>query len=55
MPSRLDTTSSIAHLEENVGAGDVVLSADLVARLDSVCSPDGSPPRHGVEDFTESR
>ena len=48
-------TRSIAHLEENVGAGDVVLSADQVARLDSVCTPDGSPPRHGVEDFTESR
>ncbi|HZC90593.1 MAG TPA: aldo/keto reductase, partial [Mycobacterium sp.] len=48
-------TRSIAHLEENVGAGDVVLSADQVARLDSVCTPDGSPPHHGVEDFTESR
>ncbi|OMC44343.1 aldo/keto reductase [Mycobacterium sp. IS-1264] len=29
-------TRSIAHLEENIGAGNVTLSADAVARLDAV-------------------
>ncbi|HEY9304743.1 MAG TPA: aldo/keto reductase [Mycobacterium sp.] len=29
-------TRSIAHLEENIGAADVVLSADAIARLDAV-------------------
>jgi pyridoxine 4-dehydrogenase len=29
-------TRSIGHLEENVGAGDVALSADAIARLDAV-------------------
>jgi aryl-alcohol dehydrogenase-like predicted oxidoreductase len=29
-------TRSIAHLEENIGAADVALSADAIARLDAV-------------------
>jgi pyridoxine 4-dehydrogenase len=29
-------TRSIAHLEENLGAGDVTLSADALARLDAI-------------------
>ena len=45
-------TKSIAHLEENIGAGDVELSADQLARLDAVSEPNASPPRHGVEEFT---
>ena len=49
-------TRSIAHLEENVGAANVALSADAIARLDAVCPPDQSPRyEHGVEMFTESR
>jgi pyridoxine 4-dehydrogenase len=32
-------TGSIAHLEENFDAGDVVLSADALARLDAVTAP----------------
>jgi pyridoxine 4-dehydrogenase len=31
-------TRSIAHLEENLGAADVALSADALARLDAVGS-----------------
>jgi pyridoxine 4-dehydrogenase len=49
-------TRSIAHLEENIGAAEVALSADAIARLDAVCPPDQSPRyQHGVERFTESR
>ena len=48
-------TRSIVHLEENIGAGDIVLSADEIARLDSVSTPNVDPPRHGVEAFTEQR
>ena len=48
-------TRSINHLEENIGAGDIVLSADEIARLDSVSTPNVDPPRHGVEAFTEQR
>jgi pyridoxine 4-dehydrogenase len=48
-------TRSIAHLEENVGAANVVLSADAVARLDAVATPeDGPQNRHGVEPFLEA-
>ena len=35
-------TRSIAHLEENIGAADVSLSADAIARLDAA----GSPAHH---------
>jgi pyridoxine 4-dehydrogenase len=48
-------TRSINHLEQNIGAGDIVLSADEIARLDSVSTPNADPPRHGVEAFTEQR
>ncbi|MGA9492391.1 MAG: aldo/keto reductase [Mycobacterium sp.] len=45
-------TKSIAHLEENIGAGDVELSADQLARLAAVSEPNASPPGHGIEEFT---
>lgn len=32
-------TRSIAHLEENIGAADVTLSAEAIARLDAVTTP----------------
>jgi pyridoxine 4-dehydrogenase len=48
-------TKSIAHLEENIGAGDIVLSADQVARLDAVTAPGAAPLEHGIEGFIESR
>jgi pyridoxine 4-dehydrogenase len=48
-------TRSIVHLEENIGVGEIVLSADEIARLDSVSTPNVDPPRHGVEAFTEQR
>jgi aryl-alcohol dehydrogenase-like predicted oxidoreductase len=47
-------TRSIAHLEENIGAGDVTLSADAIARLDAVTEPGADPWAHGVEPFLES-
>ena len=43
-------TRSIAHLEENVGAAGVVLSADALERLDAV-RPEAKPRAHGVEAF----
>jgi pyridoxine 4-dehydrogenase len=46
-------TKSIGHLEENTGAGDVVLSADQVARLDAVTAPGADPFPHGIERFVE--
>lgn len=42
-------TRSIAHLEENIGAGNVVLSAEAVARLDAVGSTEPQP--HGAAAF----
>ncbi len=48
-------TKSINHLEENIGAGAVELSADQVARLDDVSQPNTSPPSHGMEEFTGRR
>jgi aryl-alcohol dehydrogenase-like predicted oxidoreductase len=48
-------TRSIAHLEENVGAGNVALSAEALARLDAVCPPGESPQHgHGFEATLES-
>jgi aryl-alcohol dehydrogenase-like predicted oxidoreductase len=47
-------TRSIAHLEENLGAGDVTLSAEAIARLDAVTSPGADPWAHGVEPFLEA-
>ncbi|WP_406817159.1 aldo/keto reductase [Mycobacterium sp. M23085] len=42
-------TRSIAHLEENIGAADVALSADALARLDAVGATEPQP--HGVGPF----
>jgi pyridoxine 4-dehydrogenase len=47
-------TRSIAHLEENLGTGDVTLGADSLARLDAVTTPGADPWAHGVEPFLES-
>ncbi len=46
-------TRSIAHLEENLGAGDVVLSADALARLDAVTEPRTSAMPDGIEGFVD--
>ena len=48
-------TRSIEHLEENIGAGDIALGAEQIARLDSISRPDADPARHGVEGFIEQR
>jgi len=48
-------TRSIAHLEENLGAGDVALSADAIARLDAVTTPGAAPMALGIERFIEQR
>jgi pyridoxine 4-dehydrogenase len=43
-------TRSIAHLEENIGTAGIALSADALARLDLVSTPQESPQhRHGFE------
>jgi aryl-alcohol dehydrogenase-like predicted oxidoreductase len=46
-------TRSIAHLEENLGAGDVELSADALARLDAVTAPGASALPDGIEGFVD--
>jgi pyridoxine 4-dehydrogenase len=48
-------TRSIGHLEENLGAGDVVLDADALARLDAVYDPGTDPlaDGDGVEAFLD--
>jgi pyridoxine 4-dehydrogenase len=46
-------TRSIAHLEENLGAGDVALSADAIARLDAVTAPGAGAIAHGIDRFIE--
>ncbi len=48
-------TRSIGHLEENLGAGDVVLDADALARLDAVYDPATDPlaDGDGVEAFLD--
>ena len=48
-------TRSIAHLEENLGAGDVTLDADAIARLDAVTAPGSSAMPDGIEGFLEQR
>jgi aryl-alcohol dehydrogenase-like predicted oxidoreductase len=50
-------TRSIAHLEENVRAGDVELTADALARLDAVYDPATDPLAngYGVEAFLDER
>lgn len=47
-------TRSIAHLEQNIRAGDVTLSAEAIARLDAVTEPGADPWAHGVEPFLEA-
>lgn len=47
-------TSSIAHLEENLNAGDVTLSAEAIARLDTVTTAVADPWAHGVEPFLQA-
>jgi len=48
-------TRSIGHLDENVGAGDVALSAGAIARLDAVSPPADSPGyQHGLEPFQQA-
>jgi len=47
-------TRSIAHLEENIGAADVTLSAEAIARLDAVTEPGADPWAHGIEPFVEA-
>ncbi len=47
-------TQSITHLEENIGAGDVTLSPDAIARLDAVTTPGSDPWAHGIEPFLEA-
>jgi pyridoxine 4-dehydrogenase len=48
-------TRSIAHLEENVGAANVALSAEAIARLDEVSPPEESPQHgHGYQASLES-
>ena len=46
-------TKSIGHLEENIAAGDLTLSADQIARLDAVTVPGADPLPHGIERFVE--
>jgi pyridoxine 4-dehydrogenase len=46
-------TKSIGHLEENLGAGEVVLNADQIARLDAVTAPGADPFPHGIERFVD--
>jgi pyridoxine 4-dehydrogenase len=46
-------TRSIAHLEENLGAGDVALNAEAIARLDAVTAPGAGAIGHGIERFIE--
>lgn len=42
-------TRSVAHLQENLGAGDVTLGADALEKLDAVGTTEPQP--HGVEPF----
>ncbi|MGB7165605.1 MAG: aldo/keto reductase [Mycobacterium sp.] len=46
-------TRSIGHLEENLGAGEVALSPEAIARLDAVTTPGADPFAHGIERFVE--
>jgi pyridoxine 4-dehydrogenase len=48
-------TRSITHLEENLGAGEVALTAEAIARLDAVTTPGANPHPHGIEAFIEQR
>jgi pyridoxine 4-dehydrogenase len=47
-------TRSIAHLEENLGAADVILDPGALARLDAVSPPQASPRhQHGFASFLD--
>jgi pyridoxine 4-dehydrogenase len=46
-------TRSIAHLEENLGVGDVAFNADALARLDAVTAPGASAMPDGIEGFVD--
>ncbi|WP_292976420.1 aldo/keto reductase [Mycobacterium sp.] len=46
-------TRSITHLEENLGVGDVTLSADALARLDAITAPGTSALPDGIEGSAE--
>ncbi len=48
-------TRSIAHLVENVAAGNVAVSAEALARLDAVSAPADGPQPHGIEPFQHAR
>ncbi len=48
-------TRSIAHLEDNLGAGGVALSADALARLDAITAPGESALPEGIERIAERR
>jgi pyridoxine 4-dehydrogenase len=48
-------TKSLGHLEENIGAASVALSADAIARLDAVTAPGADPHPRGIEGFVEQR
>ncbi|MDT5229410.1 MAG: pyridoxine 4-dehydrogenase [Mycobacterium sp.] len=48
-------TRSIAHLEDNLGAGGVALSADALARLDAITAPGESAVPEGIERIAERR
>jgi pyridoxine 4-dehydrogenase len=47
-------TRSVVHLEENIGAADITLDADALARLDAVTAPGDSPQLHGIEPFRDA-
>jgi pyridoxine 4-dehydrogenase len=46
-------TRSVAHLDENIAAAGVTLSAEAIARLDAVATPGADPWARGVEPFLE--
>lgn len=46
-------TRSIAHLEENLGVGDVTLSTDALARLDAITASGTSVLPEGIEGSAE--
>jgi pyridoxine 4-dehydrogenase len=47
-------TRSIAHLEENIGSGDVTLSAEAIARLDAITEPGDGPRFDHIESLREA-
>jgi len=47
-------TRSIAHLDENIGAAKITLSADALERLGAVTAPGDGPQLHGEEAFREA-